>query len=179
MNRFKLVTVLNNFGHFFYVPSNLKRFAFDYDHSVFIECDTELAEKTQGPNGPNYNQNADKNTEMMMTLQYVVGTMSFHKKNYWLHAGTLLGWYRDCGILPHANDIDLAMFAEEYERKIKQHFLTNPRVYLKEIRGEKNDGLQIKLARENSGYFLDISFAYRLNDTHQYFSYGKIRKKYR
>ncbi|KAF1762239.1 hypothetical protein GCK72_010501 [Caenorhabditis remanei] len=31
-----------------------------------------------------------------------------------LNGGTLLGWYRECGIIPHTTDMDIAVFAKDF-----------------------------------------------------------------
>ena len=31
-----------------------------------------------------------------------------------LNGGTLLGWYRECSVIPHTQDMDISVFAEDY-----------------------------------------------------------------
>jgi hypothetical protein len=41
-----------------------------------------------------------------------------------------LGWYRHCGFIPYTQDVDLGLFAEEYDESIRNYFLGNPVIYL-------------------------------------------------
>uniref|UniRef100_A0A8R1HK34 Uncharacterized protein n=1 Tax=Caenorhabditis japonica TaxID=281687 RepID=A0A8R1HK34_CAEJA len=34
-----------------------------------------------------------------------------------LNSGTLLGWYRECTIIPHTRDMDLAIFIEDFRQE--------------------------------------------------------------
>ncbi|EJD73391.1 hypothetical protein LOAG_19186, partial [Loa loa] len=42
-----------------------------------------------------------------------------------LHAGTLLGWYRECGIIPYTHDIDFTVFIEEYYNKFPEDVMNS------------------------------------------------------
>jgi len=42
----------------------------------------------------------------------------------------LKGWYRHCGFIPFTKDVDLALFAEEYDEGIRNYFLGNPITFL-------------------------------------------------
>ena len=46
------------------------------------------------------------------------------KKNLKIKLSTLSykGWYRECGIIPHTTDIDLNLFAREYNSYISKYF---------------------------------------------------------
>ena len=62
---------------------------------------------------------------ILPVVQHLTSTLESYEKHYWLAGGTLLGWYRDCGIIPHTTDVDLAIRADEYDNRIKEHFLGN------------------------------------------------------
>lgn len=38
-------------------------------------------------------------------------------------AGTLLGWYRGCGVIPHTTDADMSLYSDQFESKIENYFL--------------------------------------------------------
>lgn len=46
------------------------------------------------------------------------------------YSSSLIGWYRHCGLIPYTQDVDFGLFAEEYDERIRQHFLGHPTVYL-------------------------------------------------
>jgi hypothetical protein len=109
----------------FMVPSNIKRFLFEYEHSVFIECNRDLARKNIEKLGPKYNQDIKKNRMILPVVKHISQTLESNYVHYWLAGGTLLGWYRDCGIIPFTQDVDLAVWSHEFDPKIKRHFLGN------------------------------------------------------
>ena len=98
---------------------------FDYDHSTFLECNRDLAKQNLERMGPSYKPNLKRNKMITPVVQHLADTLETNKKHYWLAGGTLLGWYRDCGVIPHTQDVDLAIWAHEYDKKIKKHFLGN------------------------------------------------------
>ena len=55
------------------------------------------------------------------------------------------GWYRDCGAYPHTNDIDISIWAHDYEKKIKKHFLANKNVRIWAQLGLLKDSLEFRL----------------------------------
>ena len=123
--RFDVNEIVDEDANTFNVPSNIKTFLFDYKHSAFIECNRELALSIRRPN---YTQNASQNKMVSAVMKYITESLEQLGKHYWLAGGTLLGWYRDCGIIPHTQDVDLALYAQEYDRRIKSYFLGNKKV---------------------------------------------------
>ena len=59
------------------------------------------------------------------TTEHVIESLEKFEKHYWLAGGTLLGWYRDCGVIPHTKDVDIAIWFHEYDSQIEKHFLGN------------------------------------------------------
>ena len=80
------------------IPSNIDRFLFDYSHSELRECNRNLYESNLKLS--NYKQNDKKNKIMISTLHYITSIFESKLKSYWIGSGTLLGFYRDCGIIP-------------------------------------------------------------------------------
>ena len=141
ISKFKLNKVVDDEAarNFYYIPSDLDQFLFDYDHSAFLECNRELAESTSKQMGAKY-VNQDKRLSMIgQTIQYLGDTLSSFKKHYWLAGGTLLGWYRECDIIPHTSDVDFAIWSHEYDPKIKEYFLGNTAVRVWGTLGMVND----------------------------------------
>jgi phosphorylcholine metabolism protein LicD len=59
--------------------------------------------------GPTYRQNVKRNKMIAKVTEHIVDTLESFNKHYWLAGGTLLGWYRDCGIIPHTQDVDMVL----------------------------------------------------------------------
>ncbi len=76
------------------------RFYYDYKHSKFIECNSALQKQNSKILNGTYIQNLKLNEKIKPCLAYIAEYFESLHKNYWLSSGTLLGWYRDCGIIP-------------------------------------------------------------------------------
>lgn len=80
-----------------------------------------------------------------------------------LNGGTLLGWYRECSVIPHTLDMDVSVFAEDYNSK----FLDNMEKNMSEFRisrkfGKINDSFELTVApREGHKVFIDIFLMYK------------------
>lgn len=75
-----------------------------------------------------YAQNDTINDIVKPIVHYIGDSLEKMYKRYWLSGGTLLGWYRDCGVIPHTKDVDLAFLAEDYEEAVMEQFLGNENV---------------------------------------------------
>ncbi len=116
----------NNITDFYYIPADLDQFLFDYEHSSFIECNRQMAAKTRARMGNEYVNKPQRLKMLAGVADYLSETLSVtFRKHYWLAGGTLLGWYRECSIIPHTADVDLAVWSHEYETRIKEYFLGN------------------------------------------------------
>ena len=73
----------------------------------------------------NFKQDLKKNGMISSKLEYVTSELENMHRHYWLAGGTLLGWYRDCGIISHTKDVDLAIWSHEYDENILKLFMGN------------------------------------------------------
>jgi hypothetical protein len=87
------------------------------------------------------------------------------------------GWYRDCKLIPYTTDADFAMFARDYDIRIKNKFLGNPNVSLWMQYGLVNDSYEFRL--ENDYFYYDIFFTYEYNSTHMFSGYHVYGQKWR
>ncbi len=125
LTNFELATIVDQNEILFKIPSDIKKILFDYGHSKFLECNSELAEMNLQKIGDTYKQNEKMNKMIENTTEHVIETLENFEKHYWLAGGTLLGWYRDCGIIPHTKDFDIAIWSHEYDSQIEKHFFGN------------------------------------------------------
>jgi hypothetical protein len=68
------------------------------------------------------------------------------------------------------------MYSEDYEKKLKDHFKANKKVYLFAKVGLVNGSLQLVL--KGGGATLDLFFSYKHNLTHMKLPYQLERKKF-
>ena len=97
INRFKIEEIEDQDSNSFNIPADIKKYLFEYDHSAFLECNVDLAYKILSFT---YKQNKQKNEEIEKSINFITKKLESFNVNYWLGGGTLLGWYRDCGIIP-------------------------------------------------------------------------------
>jgi hypothetical protein len=171
--RFELVKVSDSDGNAFNMPVNLKRFRFEYDHSEFFECDRSLAIKNRSPD---YSPNFEKNNQLFPGMIHITEYLTSIYRHYWLAGGTLLGWYRDCGVIPHTTDIDFGIWSREYEPEIRQFFLGNEYSRLGIELGLRNDSYELRLV--NQQFTFDLFLVYPNNETHDWCGYQVRRRKY-
>ncbi|CAF0894997.1 unnamed protein product [Rotaria sp. Silwood1] len=158
----------------FAYPRNVSHFLWLYDTSEFLECNRTLADQMEKEFY--LYQNARQVNLTILPMRNIVYILNKLKKHYWLAGGTLLGWYRHCGLIPYTQDVDFGLFAEEYDENIRKYFLGNPTVYLWGALGLVNDSLEFRLF--TGRYTFDLFWAYR-EDDHRWCGYQVQRDKYR
>uniref|UniRef100_A0A914L6U2 LicD/FKTN/FKRP nucleotidyltransferase domain-containing protein n=1 Tax=Meloidogyne incognita TaxID=6306 RepID=A0A914L6U2_MELIC len=88
------------------MPSDWKAFKRDWKKGKYLEC-TPLLERP-------------KNTSRKIPIKFLDRLVEFsnlldkHNATAFLMGGTLLGWARECSLIPHTTDTDLGMFSEEH-----------------------------------------------------------------
>ncbi|CAF2166400.1 unnamed protein product [Rotaria magnacalcarata] len=158
----------------FYYPNNVFHFLWLYKRSEFLECNRTLANKMK--NQFHIYQNRSQINLVILPMRNINYILNKLEKNYWLAGGTLLGWYRHCGFIPYTQDVDVGLFAEEYNENIRKSFLGNPIVYLWGALGLVNDSLEFRLFTGH--YTFDLFWSYREND-HRWCGYQVNRVKYK
>ena len=157
------------------MPANIEKFLYDYKNSKFIECDHEMAQKLKASS--NYTENEERNMNIRKGLVKFSEVMDSLFIPYSLFGGTLLGWYRDCGIIPHTTDVDLAVRYEDYDIRVKKAFLGNRRLRLLRTFGNHKNGLELRL--HNSHFQFDLFLCYKVNSTHMWVPYHGNFKLYK
>ena len=166
------------YGKNILAPVELSQFLFDYKHSKFIECNRDYAKESVGIMGLNNKAEAMQNVKAKHGLVYIKSVLESHKKNYWLAAGTLLGWYRDCGFIPHTTDADLAVWEHEFDNNITNAFKGNKNAMLVQTLGLRREAFELRLYT-SLRFTVDIFLMYKINDTYQWNGYQGHRKLYR
>ena len=82
-------------------------------------------------------------------------------KHYWLFGGTLLGWYRDCGIIPHTTDMDVAVRASQLDSPLVDAFRGKPKLPLTTAFGRRNDSFEMRAQDANAQidiFYLNLDY---------------------
>ncbi|XP_055947278.1 ribitol-5-phosphate transferase FKTN-like [Argiope bruennichi] len=81
--------------------------------------------------------------------------------DFWLTSGTLLGWYRECGIIPYTSDVDFGMRASDVKslESILQLFRKSRSLKLVMRYGLVEEALELTL--DYKGLKMDIFFFYK------------------
>ena len=89
----------------------------------------------------------------------------------------ILGWYRDCGIIPHTTDVDYAMFIEDYELELRRAFQGRKSIRLVKSFGIDNEALELRF--HDDFFQADLFFLYKQNLSHMYMGYHSNTGYYR
>lgn len=109
-------------------------------------------------------QNDFLHKKLLELCKKITTILEEHNILYFIHSGTLLGSVREKNIIPHDDDIDIAVFPHDIEYLLSDEFENELKKYnLKFIPFKTNKGI-IKLKDLNSkhGIFIDI-FIFRKN----------------
>ncbi|EDV23162.1 uncharacterized protein TRIADDRAFT_27375, partial [Trichoplax adhaerens] len=77
---------------------------------------------------------------------------------FWISSGTCLGWFRQCGIIPYSNDVDIGIMADDYKPVLINAMKRNG-FSLKFIFGKLNDSYELSFMYGEIK--LDIFFFYK------------------
>ncbi|CAF1246082.1 unnamed protein product [Adineta ricciae] len=163
-----------SYEYLFYYPRNVPHFLWLYETSEFLHCNRQLADQME--NDLHIYQNTSQLNITVVPMKNIAFALDKLQKRYWLAGGTLLGWYRHCGLIPYTLDADFGLYAEEYDETVRSHFLGNPITYLWGALGLVNDSLEFRLY--TGRFTLDLFWAYRDGD-HRWCGYQTNRVKFR
>ncbi|KAF1768495.1 hypothetical protein GCK72_000307 [Caenorhabditis remanei] len=115
----------------FKVPTNIQRFIEFYKRSKFVEC---LGLEMNRNKSEEAYQNGTTSANILARFQDELIDMEMYPL---LNGGTLLGWYRECTVIPHTRDLDFSVFKDNYK----------PEYAEKVLRGETDFILRRKFGR--------------------------------
>ena len=160
--RFSLASIHDSFNNEIIIPNDLVKYFYDYSHSEFVECNYVLAQNVSTLFNGSMKQNTEKNNKIFPCILELAKTLEGMYKNYWLTAGALLGWYRECGITPFIDHIDITMQFNEYDSKLQDKLRSkNPNIYLWVELGRKKNYMQSRLG--GCGFTYDVFLLYETN----------------
>ncbi|TKR95409.1 hypothetical protein L596_009583 [Steinernema carpocapsae] len=152
------------------VPSDIPRFELWWRNGRFLNCNETLAEKFVANSSiiqEIHIQNFKIFTDMLLASGQIP-TLAF---------GTLLGWYRNCGVIPYTTDIDINIRVSEYQDDFMEGLKKRQDFRLLRYIGAKEYGLEItvKIPGIVKDAYVDVFYLFPHNSTYDWVptTYGK------
>lgn len=79
-----------------------------------------------------------------------------------LFGGTVLGWYRECAIIPYTADMDMAVPATQYRKELEKALIADKNLMLRWVLGKPNYSLELSVTY--MGVKIDLFFLYEEAD---------------
>ncbi|EFP11499.1 hypothetical protein CRE_19289 [Caenorhabditis remanei] len=131
----------------FEIPSNPQRFIEFYKRSKFVEClglemDRDTSEEAE--------QNGTTSANILARFRDELIDMGMYP---YLNGGTLLGWYRECTVIPHTLDLDFSVFKENYNPEYAEKVLRkNESAFdMRRMLGKLEDSHEITVVSKEEG----------------------------
>lgn len=106
---------------------------------------------------------------ILKSMSYIADVFESYEKTYYIASGTSLGWYRDCGLSPHANDVDFNLYITEFDSNLFNAFIGHDKkIKLLLTFGSPGFGLEMRL---QNNFQYDLFFVYPTNQTHFWVTY--------
>ncbi|EFP11490.1 hypothetical protein CRE_19287 [Caenorhabditis remanei] len=122
----------------FKIPTNIQRFIEFYKRSKFVEC---LGLEMNRNKSQKANQNGPESARILARFRDELIDMEMYPL---LNGGTLLGWYRECSVIPHTRDLDFSVFKEMYNPEYAEKILRNESAFrMSRILGQLEDSYEI------------------------------------
>lgn len=164
--RFQLELFLHN-GIDYYAPQDRIYFLFEMTTSNFVDCNFESAWEFF----IQYQNISVPSIEFARAFIEAIQELKnqFREKliPVWIASGTLLGWYRQCSIIPYTHDVDLAAWIKDFDPSLIDHLNSNSKTMINAILGMPEDSLQFIFNVNNLK--VDLFFTYKEEN---YFWYG-------
>ncbi|GMR40865.1 hypothetical protein PMAYCL1PPCAC_11060, partial [Pristionchus mayeri] len=137
-----------------FLPSDIRRFLDDWKAARFIECNVLLVRNS-----------TESRTIPLSFMRHLAELRDFIKQRgarLTLAGGSLLGWFRECSLIPHTTDIDFFIRAEEYSPSIRADLDARASPYkLFRIYGTPSDSYELSLnVKRASDVNIDLFFLY-------------------
>ncbi|KAK6105099.1 LicD family protein [Brugia pahangi] len=140
-------------------PVDWIRFVWTLQRSRFISCEKAFAARYRQTYPQFFSGKPRIQNGIILTLQRFRNWAIERGMTPMLYAGTLLGWYRECGIITYTHDIDFMVFIEEHYDKFPDDVMNSSFIELSLRFNKPEDLLEYKVYIEN-GIPMDIFFLY-------------------
>ena len=101
---------LNGFG----LPDDISHFVSQFPTSRFLPCTPESKQWVLKNNVTSIMpENETKFKDAFVGMKQMMRNLKMH---FWMCGGTLLGWYRQCSIIPYTTDVDFNIWSKYVEK---------------------------------------------------------------
>nr|XP_018669848.2 fukutin-like [Ciona intestinalis] len=157
-NVFETALTLPFYDSKLFIPFETTSFLEDLKSSEFIECNHMRADNFK----QKYEQNiTEKDVKYILTSKRILTTASkvFNelKIPFTLSSGNLLGWFRQCDVIPYAKDVDIEVKITDFSMKLIENLILH-KFILHHKSGRLLDSLVLAFYRD--GVKLDLYFVY-------------------
>lgn len=136
----------------FQTPSNTSHFLWESAAAEFLPCDgvrtAAFAKKCLKPTKLDPAKDKARIKSEMSLITGLQRSMAVWEKRNWIFAGTLLGWYRQCSLIPHDLDMDTASWIHDFEDWMIEHYRQHPLLKMYVKFGLKDDSLEFKMGNK-------------------------------
>ena len=101
-------------------------------------------------------------------LESMRNILNKNNQEFFLACGTLLGCIRNNSFIPHDQDIDIGIFANNFNSKIKDIILHSEEFTLKHELGKLEDSYEVSFFHKKTNVSIDIFLFYPLEKHHYY-----------
>ncbi|XP_019638741.1 PREDICTED: fukutin-like isoform X1 [Branchiostoma belcheri] len=144
------------------IPKDPAAFLQQIPDARFLECNYEQARAFYTAYG------SDLTAKDVKFIRHATSLLSKSKAvldrigvRFWICSGTLLGWFRQCGIIPYTNDVDIGIWIKDYKDTLIPAFQAAG-LSLRHKFGKMEDSFQ--LAFKSANVKIDIFFFYEEGD---------------
>ncbi|XP_077981664.1 ribitol-5-phosphate transferase FKTN-like [Glandiceps talaboti] len=141
-----------------YTPKYPAVFLQQLPNSKFIECNYKRAKAFTKKNGVD---NSDTTKEFQMKAKRILTQgkelLDQIGVRFWLSSGTCLGWFRECGVIGHSQDVDFGIWIKDYQNRIIPTF-NRYGLNLKHLFGKVEDSFELSFLSGDTK--LDMFFFY-------------------
>ena len=140
------------------IPEDIPAFTESVRLGVYTPCDLKNARDFYSKFGFQSDPDSDSfRAKAAQLLSLASRVLSDLTVPFWLSSGTCLGWYRQCGFIPHSKDVDIGIWIKHYKPELVQAFLDRG-LKLKHQFGKVEDSFELSFTLHNLK--LDIFFFY-------------------
>uniref|UniRef100_A0A914MEU3 Uncharacterized protein n=1 Tax=Meloidogyne incognita TaxID=6306 RepID=A0A914MEU3_MELIC len=147
------------------MPADWKAFKKDWKNGKYLEC-TPLLER------PKYTRRAIP-IKFLDRLVEFSNLLEKHNATAFLMGGTLLGWARECSLIPHTTDTDVGIFRDDHSDSLLREILTSKIFEIHWVLGRLKNSFELSVYVD--GNKIDLFYLYKTTNSTENASIGGMR----